>query len=94
MATTTAASTTEPRESREQGKGSKSQILIVDLDEPQSSRLVNRLRKGKGKLLTKVDRIVNDLVQAGTIKSTVQPVTLVVREVPSSPWFFEEDDDD
>ena len=92
MAATTAASTTDPRESsREQEKGSKSQIVIVDLDEPQSSRLVTRLRKGKGKLVTKVDRIVSDLVEAGTIKSTAQPVVLVVREVPLG--FFGEEDD-
>jgi hypothetical protein len=86
------ASATEPREPREQEKGSKSQLVIVDLDEPQPSPLVTRLRKGKGKLLTKVERIVNDLVAAGTIKSTAQPVVIVVREFPS-PWPFEEDDD-
>ncbi len=88
-----AATTTSTTEPREQEKGSKSQIVIVDLDEPQPSRLVSRLRKGKGKLLTKVERIVNDLVEAGTIKSAAQPVVLVVREVPS-PWSFGEDDDD
>jgi len=90
---TTEPRTTESREPREQEKGSKShQIVIVDLGEPQPSRLVTRLRKGKGKLLTKVERIVNDLVEAGTIKSTAQPVVLVVREYPSL-WPFEEDDD-
>jgi hypothetical protein len=54
---------------------------------------VSRLRKGRGKLLTKVERIVSDLVEAGTIKSTAQPVVLVVREIPS-PWSFGDDDDD
>jgi Family of unknown function (DUF6200) len=91
MAVTT-TSATEPREPREQEKGSKFQVVIVDLGEPQTSALVTRLRKGKGKLLTKVERIVNDLVEAGTIKSTAQPVVLVVREYPSL-WPFEEDDD-
>jgi len=86
----TATSTTEPKE---QDKGSKSQIVVVDLDEAQPSRLVSRLRKGRGKLLTKVERIVSDLVEAGTIKSTAQPVVLVVREV-QSPWSFGDDDDD
>jgi hypothetical protein len=89
----TPTGTTESREPREQEKSSKSQIVIVDLDEPQPSRLVSRLRKGKGKLLTKVERIVNDLTEAGTIKSMAQPVVIVVREVPS-PWSFGDDDDD
>jgi hypothetical protein len=94
MAATTAPGATEPRESREHEKGSKSQIVIIDLDEPQPSPLVSRLRKGKGRLLTKVDRIINGLVEAGTIKSTAQPVVLVVREIPAPPWLFDEDDDD
>ena len=89
----TATGTTESREPREQEKSSKSQIVIVDLDEPQPSRLVSRLRKGRGKLLTKVARIINDLTEAGTIKPMAQPVVIVVREVPS-PFFFGEDDDD
>jgi hypothetical protein len=85
----TATSTTE---SREREKVSKSQIVVVDLDETQPSRLVSRLRKGKGKLLTRVERIVSELVEAGTIKSPAQPVVLVVREIPS-PWGFVDDDD-
>jgi hypothetical protein len=84
----TGPSATEPKE-----QGSKSQIVVVDLDEAQPSRLVSRLRKGRGKLLTKVERIVSDLVEAGTIKSSAQPVVLVVREIPS-PWSFMDDDED
>lgn len=87
-ATGSGSSATEPKD-----QGSKSQIVVVDLDEAQPSRLVSRLRKGRGKLLTKVERIVGELVEAGTIKSTAQPVVLVVREV-ASPWSFGDDDDD
>jgi hypothetical protein len=89
MATPT-ASTTEQRESREQA--SKSQIVIVDLDEAQSPQQVRRLRKGRGKLMTRVERIVNDLIESGTVKSTAQPVVIVVRE-SSSPFSFLGDDD-
>jgi hypothetical protein len=89
---TPAPSTAEPKESREQA--GKSQIVIVDIDEPQPSRLVSRLRKGKGKLLTKVERIVNELAEAGTIKSAAQPVVIVVREIPSLWSPFDDEDDD
>jgi hypothetical protein len=88
-----AATASSATESKEQEKGSKSQIVVVDLDEAQPSRLVSRLRKGRGKLLTKVEKIVGDLVDAGTIKSSAQPVVIVVREYPS-PWSFADDDDD
>ena len=87
-----ATASSEQRESREQEK--KSQIVVVDLAEPQSTRDVRRLRKGKGKLLTRVQRIVNDLVEAGTVKSTAQPVVIVVRESLSPLSFLEDEDDD
>jgi hypothetical protein len=87
---TTATSTTEQREQERTGKSS---IVIVDLGEPQSPKLVRRLRKGRGKLLTHVERIIDDLVEAGTVKSTAQPVVIVVRELPMPPWPFEDEDD-
>jgi hypothetical protein len=87
-----ATASSEQRESREQEK--RSQIVIVDLAESQSTRDVRRLRKGKGKLMTRVERIVSDLIGAGTVKSTTQPVVIVVREFPSPFSFFEAEDDD
>lgn len=93
MATTgqsAAGSTTAQHE-----KTSGSQIVIVDLEDAQPNHLVKKLRKGSGKLMTKVERIVGDLVQAGTIKSTAQPVVIVVRELPPSPFsFLQQKDDD
>ena len=81
-------------EQREQKEASKPQIVVVDFDEPQPSVLVKRLRKGKGKLMTRVERIVSELVANGTVKSTVQPVVIVLREIPSPFWLEEDDDDD
>ena len=86
-----ATSTTEQRESRDD-KGGKSQIVVVDLDEPQSSARVKQLRKGKGKLFNRVERILNDLVADGTVKSTAHPVVIVVREIPMPPWAQDDDD--
>ena len=91
----TAPSTAEQRESRDQDKGGKSQIVIVDFGEAQSAQQVRRLRKGRGKLVNSVERIMSDLVADGTVKSTAQPVVIVVRELPSPLWpFVGEDDDD
>ena len=92
-----APSAPEQRESREPDRSGtgKSQIVIVDLNEAQPHQQVTRLRKGKGKLVTKVERIIGDLVQAGTVRSNAQPVVIVVRELPASPFsFMSEDDDD
>jgi hypothetical protein len=42
--------------------------------------------------MTRVERIVADLVEVGTVKSTAQPVVIVMRETPLPFWSFEEED--
>ena len=86
--------TSSGEQAREHEKGSKLQIVVVELADPQSSRDVKRLRKGQGKLFTHVERIVSDLAEAGTVKASAQPVVIVVREIPSPLDFFESEDDD
>ena len=73
--------------------GSSSAMVIVELDEPQSSVAVKRLRKGKGSLYKSVEQIVKDLTDEGTIKSGAQPVVIIVQEIPSPPWAFDDDED-
>jgi hypothetical protein len=84
---TTAAGPTEHREPRD--KVGKAEIVIVDLDKVQTSRDIRLLRKGRGKLARRVERIVNDLIEAGTVKSTAQPVVIVVRKSMSPLSFLE-----
>jgi hypothetical protein len=66
----------------------KSQLLVVDLEKRQSAKQVKRLRKGKGKLMARIEGIVEELVQSGAVKSDVQPVVIVVREEAELPWPF------
>jgi hypothetical protein len=86
-----AATGTGAAEPRHHEKGG-TPIVVVDLDEPQPTRLVRRLRKGQGKLMTRVERIVADLVEVGTVKSTAQPVVIVMRETSVPFWSSEEED--
>jgi hypothetical protein len=86
-----AAAAAEARESDK--TGGKSSMVVVELDEPQSSVAVKRLRKGKGSLYKNVEQIVKDLTDEGTIKSGAQPVVIIVQEIPSPPWAFDDDDD-
>jgi hypothetical protein len=87
----TGTSSAEQRQASK-GKSLAHPMVVVDLGEPQSSLQVTRLRKGQGKLMTHVEHIVNDLIEAGTVKSTAQPVVIVVRE--SSSLFGMGSDDD
>jgi len=81
-------------EARTTEKSGTSSMVIVELDEPQSSVAVKRLRKGKGSLYKSVEQIVKDLTDDGTIKASAQPLVIIVQEIPSPPWAFDEDDDD
>jgi len=86
-----AAPAAEARAS-EKSSGSSS-MVIVELDEPQSSVAVKRLRKGKGSLYKSVEQVVKALTDEGTIKAGAQPVVIIVQEIPSPPWAFDDDDD-
>ena len=72
---------------------SEPQVVVVDLGERQLPDEVNRLRNGQGKLFDHVERIVADLVAAGAVAASAQPVVLVVREL-SSPEDDEEEGDE
>ena len=69
-------------------KASASQLLVVDLGKRQSAKQVKRLRKGRGKLVGRIDQIVADLVEAGTVKAGAQPIVIVVRERMDLPTLW------
>jgi hypothetical protein len=87
---TGATSTKESQASREVGQV---QIVVVDLRKTQPTDQVNALRKGEGSLFMNVERIIEQLVTAGTIRSNAQPVVIVVRE-NSAPAIEVSDDTD
>ena len=79
----------------------KPQLVLVDLSRRQSTRQLRRLRKGRGALVTRIDEIVQELVESGTVKADAQPVVIIVREKIAMPWPFtnmeldyDEDEDD
>jgi hypothetical protein len=61
-------------------------LLVIDLEKRQSRKRIKALRQGHGKLLTRIEGIVAELVTSGTIKGNAQPVVIIVREAP--PWPF------
>src|SRR5437764_787993 len=73
---------------REYEAAGKPQLVLVDLARRQTPRQLKRLRRGRGALVTRIDEIVEELVQAGTVKANAQPVVIVVREKVALPWPF------
>lgn len=73
-------------------KAEKPSLVIVELDEPQPVVALKRLRKGKGKLYQHIGQIVHDLTEDGTVKAGVQPLVIVIQQMPSFPWSLDDDD--
>jgi hypothetical protein len=98
----TAAEHGEHHAQREHKAAKKTQLVLVDLSRRQTPRQISRLRKGRGSLVPRIDKIGEELVESGTVKVEAQPVVIIVRETMALPWPFanldyeyeEEDDDD
>jgi hypothetical protein len=97
----TAAEHGEHHAQREHQAAKQTQLVMVDLSRRQTPRQISRLRKGRGSLIPRIDKIVEELVESGTVKAEAQPVVIIVRETMALPWPFanldyenDEDDDD
>jgi len=88
MAAATEATVTTQRDTSKTDRVSAHQLVVVDFGGRQSAKRVKKLRKGRGKLVGRVDQIVSELIEAGTLKAGVQPVVIVVREKPDFPTLF------
>ena len=75
-------------------KKSSGSLVVVELAKRRSPEQVRRLRKGRGKLVSDIDEVVNELVESGTIKADTPPVVIVVRESSASLLWSALDEDD
>jgi hypothetical protein len=88
-------SSSSKEHARPETKKSSGSLVVVELAKRRSAEQVRRLRKGHGKLVSDIDEVVNELVEAGTIKADTPPVVIVVRESSASLlWSSLEDDED
>jgi hypothetical protein len=88
--------------SKREAKTSDTSVVVVELSRVRSHEQVRRLRRGRGRLATDIEEVVNELVQSSTIKADTPPVVIVVRESTASLLWSElehdldedEDEDD
>ena len=95
----TMQSSSSKEHAKPETKKSSGSLVVVELARRRSAEQVRRLRKGRGKLVSDIDEVVNELVEAGTIKADTPPVVIVVRESNASLLLsaledHEDDDDD
>lgn len=55
-------------------------LLVIDVGKKYRRKHIRRLRKGKGKLMNKVQDLIADLQQENAIDSNSKPVVIVVRQ--------------
>jgi hypothetical protein len=84
----TAAQHGEHHAQREHEAAKKTQFVLVDLSRRQAPKQISRLRKGRGNLVPRIDKIVEELIESGTVKADAQPVVIIVRETMALPWPF------
>ena len=60
------------------GRSGKRPIAIVDFGKAQSRQRIKRLRKGRGKLVSRVENIVDELLESQTVSKTDPPVIVIV----------------
>jgi hypothetical protein len=71
---------------REQGRHETGEPVILDFGS-RSKREVDRLRHGRGDLMDEVEDAVEELIGAGQISASAQPVIIVVKErVKRKKW--------
>ena len=68
-------------------------LAVISLGE-HSRKRIRRLRKGKGKLMDKVEDTVAELKSQGILDKDAQTVVVIVKEEPSLAGLFDDDDDD
>lgn len=69
------------------------ELCVVDLGE-HSRKSVKRLRRGRGKLMDKVEDAILSLREEGILSESAQTVVVVVREEQTFGSFLDRDDDD
>jgi hypothetical protein len=75
-------------EPTQDSEDSTADLIVLDIGK-RDADAIKKLRKGKGKLLRKVNESVEQLRDAGKIKADAQVVLIVVRE--NSGGFFSGD---
>lgn len=67
-------------------KSDKPGIVVVDIGKKQKGKDIRRLRRGEGKLMDKVQSLVEEIQENLDSGAQVQPIVLVVRRKRKRTW--------
>lgn len=63
-------------------------MIVVDLGKKYKKKHIRRLRKGRGRLMDKVEQLVEDLRESGGMDEQSKPVVIVVRQKRKNSFMF------
>lgn len=61
------------------------EVVVVDIGRKYKRRAISRLRKGEGKLSRELQRLMDVLVEEGSLGSNLQPIVIVLKEKNRGP---------
>ena len=70
----------QPKAQTEEKASKDNNVIVVDVRRKYRRKHIRRLRKGRGKLMNKIEELVADLRETDSLGDNVQPVVVVVRE--------------
>src|SRR5262245_17720664 len=80
-----APGSTERSQSRSRNRAESEKIVVVELENAEFESQVRGLLTGKGKLIDRIEDVLDDLFTAGTLRADAQTVVFVVPEVAHLP---------
>ncbi|HSP25673.1 MAG TPA: hypothetical protein VLQ65_10895 [Saliniramus sp.] len=69
-----------------------SNVCIIDVG-TQSRKRIKKLKRGEGKLMSKIDDIVQDLIDENVVPEGAATVIVIVKQEKSIMGMFDDDDD-
>lgn len=69
-----------------------SNVCIIDVG-TQSRKRIKKLKRGEGKLMSKIDDIVQDLIDENVVPEGAATVIVIVKQEQSIMGMFDDDDD-
>ncbi len=69
-------------ETRTTAEADEPSPVVVDLGK-KKKKAIKRLRRGEGRLVADVARVIDELKSAGTVGASAQPIIVVVKEKAS-----------
>lgn len=70
----------------ESSTAGKSGIVVVDIGKKQKRKAIRRLRRGEGRLMERVESVVQEIQENMGAEKNVQPIVLIVERKKKRNW--------